>query len=47
VTVTYGDFGSREASPVQSDELVILATQAGLVIENILCRKLLNKASHK
>ena len=47
VTITYGDFGSREASPIRSEALVILATQAGLVIENILYRKLLNKASHK
>ena len=46
MTITYADFGSKEASPVQSDDLVILATQAGLVVENILYRKLLNKVSH-
>jgi DNA-binding NarL/FixJ family response regulator len=47
MTITYGDFGSKEAAPVQSDDLVIMANQAGLVIENILYRKMLNKASHK
>jgi hypothetical protein len=47
MAITYADFGSREASPVQNDDLVILATQAGLVVENILYRKLLNKASIK
>lgn len=47
MTLTYGDFGGKEVSPVQSDVLVILANQAGLVVENALYRKLLNKASHK
>ena len=47
MTLTYGDFGRKEVSPVQSDVLVILANQAGLVVENALYRKLLNKASHK
>ncbi len=47
MTLTYGDFGRKEVPPVQSDVLVILANQAGLVVENTLYRKLLNKASHK
>ncbi len=47
MTLTYGDFGRKEVSPVQSDVLVILANQAGLVVENALYRKLINKASHK
>jgi hypothetical protein len=47
MTLTYGDFGGKEVPPVQSDVLVILANQAGLVVENTLYRKLLNKASHK
>jgi hypothetical protein len=47
MTLTYGDFGRKEVSPIQSDVLVILANQAGLVVENALYRKLLNKASHK
>lgn len=47
LTLTYADFGSREKSPVQSDMLAILANHAGLVVENALYRKLLNKAAHK
>lgn len=47
MTLTYGDFGRREALPVQSDVLVMLANQAGLVVENILYRKLLKKASQQ
>ncbi len=47
VTLTYGDFGGKEASPVQSDVLEILAQSAGLVLENTLYRKQLNKASQK
>ncbi len=47
ITLTYGDFGKEEVSPVQEDVLSILANQAGLVIENAIYRKLLNKASHK
>ena len=37
----------KNVPPVQSDVLVILANLAGLVVENALYRKLLNKASHK
>lgn len=47
ITLTYGDFGRKEVSPVQYDALAILANQAGLVVENALYRKLLSKASHK
>ena len=47
MTLTYGDFGRKEVSPVQRDGLVILAHQAGLVVENALYRKQLNKGSHK
>jgi hypothetical protein len=47
VTLTYGDFGGREASPVQTDLLEILANEAGLVLENTLYRKQLAKVSHK
>lgn len=47
MTLTYGDFGGKEVSPVQSDMLVILANQAGMAVENALYRKLLKKASHK
>jgi len=47
VTLTYGDFGMKEVRPVEIDTLVIMANQAGLVVENALYRKLLNKASHK
>jgi hypothetical protein len=47
VTLTYGDFGEMEASPVQADLLEILANEAGLVLENVLYRKQLNRASHK
>jgi hypothetical protein len=47
MTLTYGDFGRKEALPVQSDVLVMLANQAGLVVENILYRKLLKKASQQ
>jgi len=47
VTLTYGDFGRKEASTLQSDILEILADEAGLVLDNALYRKQLNKASHK
>jgi len=47
VTVTYGDFGSKETSPVQTDMLEILALAAGLVMENALYRKHLDKTSRK
>ena len=47
VALTYGDFGRKEASPVQSDALEMLANEAGLVLENALYRKQLGKASQK
>lgn len=47
IALTYGDFGRKEPSPVQIDALEILAGQAGLVLENVLYRKHLNKASQK
>jgi hypothetical protein len=47
MTLTYGDFGGKEVSPVQRDRLVILANQAGLVVENALYKKQFNKVSHK
>lgn len=45
ITLTYGDFGEKEAAPVQTEMLEILAQSAGQVVENILYRKLLSKAS--
>ena len=47
VTLIYGDFGKKEASVLQGDVLEILADEAGLVLENALFRKQLNKASQK
>ncbi|HXX80913.1 MAG TPA: DUF4388 domain-containing protein [Thermodesulfovibrionales bacterium] len=47
ITLTYGDFGDKEAAPVQSEMLEIIAQSAGQVMENILYRKLLSKASQK
>ena len=47
VTLTYGDFGDKEAAPVQGEVLEILAQSAGQMVENILYRKLLSKASQK
>ncbi len=44
VTVTYGDFGDKEVSGIQSDILEILANEAGLVLENSLYRKKLGIA---
>ena len=46
VMLTYGDFGEKEASYGQYDLLEILANEAGLVMENSLYRKRLNKAYH-
>ncbi|MEW6068721.1 MAG: DUF4388 domain-containing protein [Nitrospirota bacterium] len=43
----YGDFDGKEALPTQIDVLEILANQAGLVLENAIYRKHLNKASQK
>ena len=47
ITLVYGDFGQTEVSQFQKDELVIMASVAGLTIENAVYRKLLNKVSHK
>lgn len=47
VTLTYGDFGRKEATDLQSDILEILADEAGLVLENTLYRKQLSKTSLK
>jgi len=47
VTLTYGDFGGKEVSPVQSEVLEILANEAGLVLENTLYRRQLDQASRK
>ena len=38
-TLTYGDFGSKEATPVKGHVLEILAQSAGLIVETILCRR--------
>ncbi len=47
MALTYGDFGREEPSPVQTDVLEMLAGQAGLVLENALYRKHIQKASRK
>ena len=47
VTVTYGDFGSKEPCPLQTDMLEILAHAAGLIMENALYRKHLEQTSRK
>lgn len=47
VMLIYGDFGGKDASPGQYDLLEILAIEAGLVLENSLYRKQLNKSYHK
>ena len=47
ITLTYGDFGMKEVSPVENDELAILANLAGLIVENSLYRKLLNKTTQQ
>jgi hypothetical protein len=39
VSLTYGDFGPHEASPIRLDLLEILAGHAGLVLENAFYRK--------
>ncbi|WP_298267272.1 DUF4388 domain-containing protein [Geobacter sp.] len=43
ISLTYGDFGGEEPSPVPVDLLEILADQGGLVVENALYRR---KRSH-
>jgi DNA-binding NarL/FixJ family response regulator len=47
VAIVYGDFGKKEASPVQLDILEILAQQVGLVLEYALFRRQMAKASQK
>jgi hypothetical protein len=47
VAIVYGDFGRKEAAPVQLDLLEILAQQVGLALENALLRRLLTKNSQK
>ena len=47
VTLTYGDFGRKEATDLQNDVLEILADEAGLVLENTLYQKQLSKTSRK
>ncbi len=47
VAVVYGDFGKKEASPVQIDILEILAQQVGTVLEYALYRRQVTKASQK
>lgn len=43
ITLTYGDFGQKEVLPVQIDSLEILAHHAGLILENALYSKQLQK----
>jgi len=47
VAVVYGDFGKKEASPVQLDILEILAQQVGIVLEYSLFRRQMTKSAHK
>jgi len=47
VAVVYGDFGKKEASPVQLDILEILAQQVGISLEYALFRRQMTKAPHK
>lgn len=47
MTLTYGDFGGKEVSPVPGDALEILAALAGLSVESAVCRKMLRKAARK
>ena len=47
VAIIYGDFGKKEASPVQLDILEILAQQVGIVLEYALFRRQTAKASQK
>ena len=47
VAVVYGDFGKKEASPVQLDILEILAQQVGISLEYALFRRQTTKASQK
>jgi hypothetical protein len=45
IALVYGDFGKKEASPVQLDILEILAQQVGIVLEYALFRRRTEKAS--
>jgi len=47
VAMVYGDFGKKEASPVQLDILEILAQQVGMVLEYALFRRRMTKESQK
>jgi DNA-binding NarL/FixJ family response regulator len=47
VAIVYGDFGKKEASPVQLDILEILAQQVGISLEYALFRRQMMKASQK
>ena len=47
IAVVYGDFGKKEASPVQLDMLEILAQQVGTVLEFALFRRQATKESQK
>jgi hypothetical protein len=47
VAVVYGDFGKKEASPVQLDILEILAQQVGIALEYALFRRQATKAAQK
>jgi len=45
ISLTYADFGPDEPLPVVPEAFEILARQAGLVLENLLYRKQLSRAS--
>jgi hypothetical protein len=45
IALTYADFGQKEPALVQLDELEIFASQAGLVLENSLYRRQIEKSS--
>ncbi|MEW6570328.1 MAG: DUF4388 domain-containing protein [Nitrospirota bacterium] len=47
MTLTYGDFGSKEVPLIRSELFEILANQAGVVLENMVYRKHFKKASHR
>ncbi|HWR72617.1 MAG TPA: DUF4388 domain-containing protein [Nitrospirota bacterium] len=47
IAVVYGDFGMKEASPVQLEILEILAQQVGIVLECGFLRRQMTKASQR
>lgn len=47
VIITYGDFGTKEASAIETELLEIFANEAGLVLENAFYRKQTGKVSKK